>query len=179
MKSYLTTITVFILAICFFSTGYATDIKIFYMDSQKILTESVAGKEAFSQLEKLKAEKEKEINKAKDGLKKMDEEINLKGSTMKESAKLELQAKYESEYKSLQRLVKDAQEELRRKEMFLVKPISEEVNTVIDEYGKENAVDLILDRRDPGIIYTSTKLDITDAIIKLFDKKHQSQKGKK
>jgi outer membrane protein len=98
---------------------------------------------------------------------------------MNEQAKLELQSKYESELKKYNRFVKDAQEELRRRELTLVKPISDEVSTIIDEYGKQNSIDIILDRRDPGIIYASDKLDITNAILQRYDKKYKESKGKK
>ncbi|MFY9398345.1 MAG: OmpH family outer membrane protein [Desulfomonilia bacterium] len=157
----------------------AADLKIVYIDSQRILTDSLAGKEAYKQLETLKNERQKEIDKVQEDLKKIATDISVKGPSMNESAKVELQGRYENELKKYNRLVKDAQEELRRKELTLIKPISEEVGAIIDEYGKNNAIDLILDRRDPGIIFASDKLDITDAILEQYDKKHKDGGGKK
>ncbi len=177
MKRFILIVTAFIVSFGLSAQGYAADSKIVYMDSQRILTDSVAGKEAYSQLEKLKNERQKDIDKMQNTLKKLGEEIQIKGPTMKDAAKQELQAKYEGELKNYNRFVKDAQEELRKKELSLVKPISDEVNAIIDEYGKQNGIDIILDRRDPGIIYTSTKLDVTDTILKLYDAKRQ-QKAK-
>lgn len=166
--------------ICLSGQVQAADLKIVYMDSQRILTDSIAGKEAYGQLEKLKNDRQKEIDKMQQTLKSLGEEISVKGPMMKEAAKMELQAKYENELKNYNRFLKDAQEELRRKELALVKPISDEVNKIIDDYGKQNSIDIILDRRDPGIIYTSERLDVTDTILKLYDAKHQPKaKGKK
>jgi outer membrane protein len=159
--------------------AHTADLKIYYMDSQRILTDSLAGKDVYKQLEVLKDERQKEIDAMQESLRKMGEDISVKGPTMNEQAKLELQSKYESELKKYNRFVKDAQEELRRRELTLVKPISDEVSTIIDEYGKQNAIDIILDRRDPGIIYTSEKLDITNAILQRYDKKYKETKGKK
>lgn len=158
--------------------GNAADLKIAYIDSQRILTDSVAGKDAFAQLEKISGERRKEIDKMQAGIKKLGEEIQLKGSTMKEAAKAELQAKYEAEVKNLNRYAKDAEEELRRKQMVLVKPISDEVNEIIAEYGKKNGIDLILDTRAPGMVYNSAKGDITDDILKLYDAKHKKSAAK-
>lgn len=180
MKRFILLTAALILATGLAANAQTAGPKIVYMDSQRILTDSVAGKEAYAQLEKLKNEKQKEIDKIQSNIKKIQEDIQLKGATMKDTAKLELQGKYESEVKNYNRAVKDAQEDLRRRELALVKPISEEVNTIIDEYGKQNSIDIILDRRDPGIIYTSNKLDITDAILKLYDEKRkQGAKGGK
>ncbi len=179
MKRFICIAAAFIISVGLSAQGYAADSKIVYMDSQRILTDSIAGKEAYGQLEKLKNEKQKDIDKMQNTLKKIGEEIQVKGPTMKETAKQELQSKYESELRSYNRFVKDAQEDLRRRELSLVKPISDEVNTIIDEYGDKNGIDIILDRRDPGIIYTSKKLDITDAILKLYDAKQKAKGGKK
>jgi outer membrane protein len=172
--------TAALVAIFFFSLQVqAADLKIYYIDSQRILTDSLAGKEAYTQLEALKDERQKEIDKVQETLKKIATDISVKGPSMNESAKVELQGRYENELKKYNRLVKDAQEELRRKELTLIKPISEEVGAIIDEYGKSNAIDLLLDRRDPGIIFASDELDVTDAILEQYNKKHKGAGGKK
>lgn len=180
MKRFISIAAALIVMICLSGQGQTADLKIVHMDSQRILTDSIAGKEAYGQLEKIKNERQKEIDKMQQTLKSLGEDISIKGPMMKEAAKMDLQSRYENELKNYNRFIKDAQEELRRKELTLVKPISDEVNKIIDEYGKQNSIDIILDRRDPGIIYTSERLDITDTILKLYDSKHQPKaKGKK
>lgn len=159
--------------------SHAADLKIYYMDSQRILTDSLAGKDAYKQLEVLKEERQQEIDKMQANLKRMTDEMAAKGLSMNESARLDLQSNYDNELKKYNRFVKDAQEELRRKELTLIKPISDEVSAIIDEYGDQHTIDIILDRRDPGIIYTSDKLDITDAILELYNKQYKETAGKK
>ncbi|HHO75758.1 MAG TPA: OmpH family outer membrane protein [Deltaproteobacteria bacterium] len=180
MKRYLSALITVMMFSTVFSLAHAADRTIVYLDSQRILIESAAGKEAYDKLELIKNEKQKEIDGMSQTLKMLGDEIAAKSPTMKESARQELELKYEQELRKYNRFVKDAQEDLRRSEITLIKPISEEVNVIIEEYGNKNAIDIILDRRDPGIIYTSRKLDITDAILDLFDKSHQgSKEGKK
>lgn len=158
----------------------AAELKIAYVDFQKVAFDSIAGKEAAAQLEKLKAEKQKDITKMQETLKKIEEEITLKGSTMKESAKLELQDRYESEYKKTNRYVKEAQEEMRKKEYSLLKPIQEELQTIINDYAKKNSLDFIFDKGFPGLLFSTEKLNISDEILKLYDEKtKQKPKGKK
>ncbi|HNU73849.1 MAG: periplasmic chaperone [Deltaproteobacteria bacterium ADurb.BinA179] len=179
MKRFMSLAAVLVAVLAFSWQAHAADLKIYYIDSQRILTDSLAGKDVYKQLEVLKDERQKEIDTMQENLRKMGEDISVKEPTMNEQAKLELQSKYESELKKYNRFVKDAQEELRRRELTLVKPISDEVSTIIDEYGKQNSIDIILDRRDPGIIYASDKLDITNAILQRYDKKYKESKGKK
>ena len=156
----------------------AQDSNIVYLDSQRILIESAAGKDAYDKLEAVKNEKQIEIDKMLQSLKELGDTISVKSPTMKDSARQELELKYEQQQRAYNRFVKDAQEELRRAEISLVKPISDEVNVIIEAYGSKNAIDLILDKRSPGIVYTSKKLDITDAILKLYDKKYLESKDK-
>lgn len=158
----------------------AAELKMAYIDFQKVAFESIAGKEAAVQLDKLKAEKQKEINRLQESLKKIEDEITVKGSTMKESAKLELQDKYESEYKKYTRYGKEAQEEMRKKEYSLLKPIQDELQTVISDYAKKNSIDFILDKGAPGLLFATEKLDVSTEILKLYDEKFkQKPKGKK
>ena len=180
MKRLVSIAAALVAMICLSGQGQTADLKIVFLDSQRILTESIAGKEAYSQLEKLKNEKQKEIDKIQQTLKSLGEDISVKGPMMKEAAKIDLQTRYDNELKNYNRTIKDAQDELRRRELALVKPISDEVNKIIDDYGKQNSIDMILDKRDPGMIYTSGRLDITDTILKLYDAKNQPKaKGKK
>ncbi len=178
MKKYVGTLLT-VIALTILCTGvHAKDTNIVYLDSQRILLESMAGKAAYDKLDLHKNEKQKEIDKMQESLQSLGDTISAQSPTMKDSARQELEIKYEQELKKYNRFVKDAQEELRRMELSLIKPISEQVNVIIDEYGSKNDIDIILDRRDPGIIYTSKKLDITDAILGLYDKQYKESKGK-
>lgn len=160
--------------------GNANDLNIVYLDSQRFLDESIAGKDANAQMMKIQNEKRKEVEKMQESIKKLDEEIRTKGPTMKEGARAELQAKLESEAKSLNRYVKDADEELKRKYMILIKPIQDDLNKIIDDYGKQNGIDIIFDTKAPGgMVYNSKKADITDAILKIYDAKQKKPKEKK
>lgn len=179
MKKYIPSLFLGIALILLCSGAAAAETKIVYMDSQRILTDSLAGKDVYSKLQVIKDEKQTEIDKMQESLQALGNDISIKSPTMKVSARQELELKYEQELRKYNRFVKDAQEELRRMELTLVKPISEEVNTIIEDYGNKNDIDIILDRRDPGIIYTSKELDITDDILELYDKKYKESKGKK
>ena len=178
MKRYIPALLTILAFMVLCTAVNAQETNIVYLDSQRILIESAAGKDAYDKLEAVKNEKQIEIDKMLKSLKELGDTISVKSPTMKDSARQELELKYEQEQRAYNRFVKDAQEELRRAELSLVKPISDEVNVIIEEYGSKNAIDLILDKRGPGIVYTSKKLDITDAILKLYDKKYLASKEK-
>jgi len=172
---------VFLAACLFFAasgTLCAQDTKIAFLDSQKILLESQAGKEAYKQLNSLKDQKSGDLEKKQAKLKTMADQLQAKSATMTAQAREELEAKYDKELKEYNRAVKDAQDDLRRKEVEFLKPFSKELDGVIKTYAEKNSIDLVLDKQNPALIYANPKIDITTQIISVFDKYTQDKKSK-
>jgi outer membrane protein len=159
-------------------TLWAQDTKIVYLDSQKILYESLAGKEAYKQLNTMKDQKSSELEKKQNKLKTMADQLQAKSATMSTSAKEDLEAKYDKELKDYNRAVKDAQDDLRRREMEFLKPFSKDLDGIIKAYSEKNSIDIVLDKQNPAIVYANPKIDITNQIITAFDKYNQEKKGK-
>jgi outer membrane protein len=156
----------------------AVDTKIAYVDSQKILYESQAGKEAYKQLSAMKDQRAAELEKKQDKLKTMNEQLQAKSATMSASAKEDLESKYDRELKDYNRALKDAQDDLRRKETELLKPFNKEFDEVIRAYSEKNGIDLVVDRQHPAVLYAGPKIDITSQVMSAFDKRYQDKKGK-
>lgn len=178
MNRYLKGVVVTGLLVFLTGTLSAQEAKIVYIDSQRILYESAPGKEAYKQLSTLKEQKEAEIQKRQNKLKSLSESIQAKSATMSAPAKDELEAQYERELKDYNRYVKDAQDELRQKESSLMRPWGKELDDIIKDYGEKHAIDLIFDKTNPVIIYSSKKIDITDQIMDLFNKRYKEKQGK-
>ena len=142
--------TIFFLAICLFfaasGTLCAQDTKIAFLDSQKILMESQAGKEAYKQLNSLKDQKSDELEKKQAKLKTMADQLQAKSATMTTQAREDLETKYDKELKEYNRSVKDAQDDLRRKEVEFLKPFSKDLDYVIKAHAEKNNIDMVLDK---------------------------------
>jgi outer membrane protein len=171
---------IFTLVLVSGNASAAQDVKIAYIDSQRILYESAPGKEAYKQLSAAKEQKEAEVIKKRNKLKGLSDSLQAKSATMSAQAKEDLTAQYEREMKEYDRFVKDAQEDLRNMEKKLLVPWSKELDEIIKNYGQKNGIDLILDKTNPVIIYASDKIDITNPIMEALNKKYQekSKKGK-
>jgi outer membrane protein len=156
----------------------AQDTKIVFLDSQKILLDSVAGKDAYKQLNTLKDQKASELEKKQNKLKTMVDQLQAKSATMSTSAKEDLESKYDKELKDYNRAVKDAQDDLRRKEMDFLKPFSKDLDEIIKAYSEKYNIDIVLDKQNPAIVYANPRIDITSQIIAAFDKHNQEKKGK-
>jgi len=181
MKRTISAVAVlFMLILISGNVSAAQDIKIAYIDSQRILYESAPGKEAYKQLSAVKDQKEAEVIKRRNKLKSMSDSLQAKSATMSAQAKDDLTGQYEREMKDYDRFVKDAQEDLRNMEKKLLTPWSKELDEIIKNYGVKNGIDLILDKTNPVIIYASDKIDVTNPIMEALNKRYQekTKKGK-
>jgi outer membrane protein len=165
--------------ICVFSGAvFAADAKIACFDSQKMLYESLAGKDAYKQLSTMKDQRSAELEKKQEKLKTMNEQLQAKSATMTAAAREELEGKYDKELKEYNRALKDAQDDLRRKEMEIMKPFSKDLDEIVKAYCEKNGIDIVFDKQNPAIFYAGPKIDITTQIMAAFDKRYQERKAK-
>lgn len=153
----------------------AQETKFAYIDAQRLILESIPGKEAAGKMEKLQKEKQAQLEKMETTIKSISDQLAAKTPAMSERAKSDLEDQYQRELRDRERFMKDAQEELRKKEATLIKPIREDLDKIIDDYGRKNGIDLILDIKAPGIIYASDRIDITKAILDIYNKQAQEK----
>lgn len=177
MKKILGGLIVFLVIACAGLTAQAQDAKIAYIDAQRLILESAPGKEAAGKMEKLQKEKQAQLDKIELNIKKLAEQLSAKSPAMSEKAKADLEDQYQQELKNRERFLKDAQEELRKKEASLIKPIRDDLDKIISDYGKKNALDIIFDSKMPGLIYASDRIDITKPILDIYNKQAQEKAG--
>ena len=175
MKKVLSGIVAVLACILIAQGAQAQENKFAYIDAQRLLLESIPGKEAAGQMEKLQKEKQAQLEKIEASIKKIGEQLAAKTPAMSEKAKSDLEDQYQRELRDRERFMKDAQDELRKKEAALIKPIRDDLDKIIDDYGRKNNIDLILDVKAPGVIYASDRIDITAAILEIYNKQAQSK----
>ena len=140
-----------------------------YVDLQKALNTSVAGKNARSDFsEKVKATRDV-IEKRQEELQKMKENIEKQAILLSEEARKEKQREYEKEVRDYQRLIKDSQEELKREESEMTKKIIGELRKVVKRLGKEGNYSMILEKSTSGILYATETIDLTDKVIDIYN----------
>ena len=106
------------------------------------------------------------------------ESIQIKSATMTPSAKDDLEAQYERELKEYERYVQDAKDEMREAEAKLLNPWSKELDDIIKSYSEKDGIDLVLEKAKQSIIYSSNKIDITDQIMDIFNKRYKEKSDK-
>lgn len=156
--------------------SFAVETKMAVITMQKVMKESAAGKSATSVLEKKFKSLQKELKKKQDAVKTFKEDLEKKASLLSEEARAEKEREYQKLLRELKEKSDDAQFEMRQEESKVMEPILKDLEKVINNLAKEKAYSLILEYNMPGIYYASPKIDITDEVIKAYDKEYSTKK---
>lgn len=150
--------------------------KIGYIDVQRVLARSAAGVAAREQLEKERAGIQREMDGRRQELEKLRDEIEKKGPLMTADARREKQEQFERKRRDAARAADDFQKELEKKEATLLQKVLQEVGGVIEKLGKERNFYLIVEKRNAGVLYAATDADLTDEVIRAYDREAGSKK---
>ena len=158
---------IILITFCFSITKANESLDIVYINMEKVMNESLAGKSLIEQLEKIHQSNIKELKKTEDSIKSeenkimsqknilSEEEFNKKINTLKE--KIHNYKKYrKTKIDSVTKIKADA-----------TNKFFEKLNPILADFSKKNNISIILRRKD--IVIAKTDLDITEQIIALID----------
>lgn len=150
--------------------------KIAVFDMQRALEESAAGKDAVESMKKEYQSVQKDIDTRSLELKKMQDEINAQNSILSDDAKQAKMDEYQRKLKDLQRIIKDANDDFKKKEQVVVSKIATELKDVVEKLGKELGYNIIFEKRESGVLYNMESADITKLAIDRYNKEWKSKK---
>jgi outer membrane protein len=158
-----------ILACCITAApAFAADLKLGYIDMQRALNASEAGKEAKEQLAARVKKYQEEINTKQEDIKKLKDELEKQGMLLSESARAAKEKDYQQRLKEFQRFTKDAQDELQGKDEEFTRKILEGMEKVIQEFGRKNGYTFIFVKNE-GMLFVDDKVDVTEEVLKLLN----------
>jgi outer membrane protein len=149
----------------------AADAKIGYVDLQRALNESAAGKKAKedfrSQVEKL----ETQLKGKKEELDRLKNELETKGTVMADAQRRKLESEFEQKRLDLKRRFEDSQAELQKKDQELTGKIIQDLQSIIKEVGDRDGYTLILELGSSPVLYYKKSADITDEVLSVYNKR--------
>lgn len=176
------TIFLTLLALAFFFTAsaYSAEVgKIGIIDFQKILTTSAMGKAAKAEIDKkgkaMDAELKKRGAEIQDAKQQLERESMVMSKDMQDKKARELQINI-LDYKDLQQKYMT---EFKSNETQLIKGIQASVIDIVEQIGKREGYLMILERREAGVIYARSGIDITDQVIQALNATAPKKTGKK
>ncbi len=142
------------------------------VDIQKIITTIKEGKGVQKTLEKSFNDKKSVLKKEEDKIKKAQEDYKKQSMVLAENARANKERELQEMMMKLQNKTMEFQREIQKMEQEMKKPILEKLRPIIDEVSKANAVDMTFELSAAPIVYAESKKDLTDDVIKAYDKKN-------
>ena len=152
-------------------TGIGADIKVGYVDLQAALNTSSAGKKAKDSFKAEVGRMEQKLEKRRKKVEKLKEELEKKALLLRDNERVALQRDYRQELRDFERLYKDAQEELKIRDRELTARILVELRQVVNDLGEKGSYSVILEGNNTVVLYGSKSIDLTESVIKAYNKK--------
>lgn len=148
-------------------------VKIGFIDVQRAISESQAGKRARDKFQAQVKKAEGDLLKEKQELDRLKGEFDKKSPLLKEDERRNVEADLQRRYVNLQRSMGDQQQELRQKEGEMTGDILKELEKIVNEVGKADKFTLILERSQ--ILYSDQAIDITNRVIEAYNGRTKSK----
>jgi outer membrane protein len=148
-------------------------VKIGFIDIQRAISESTAGKRAKERFQVQVKKAEADLLKEKAELERLKTDLDKKGQLMKEDERRNLEADLQRRYVNYQRSAGDYQQELRQKEGEMMSDILKELEGIVNEVGKSEKFLLILERSQ--ILYSDQGIDLTNKVIELYNSRTKAK----
>jgi outer membrane protein len=140
--------------------------KIGYVDLQRTLNETKAGKAAKARLEKNKLKKQKALDKQQQDLQKFAADLEKQRSLLKRDVQIKRERELQERYVKLQETYMKLQQELAQQEAKLVREIFNKAAPVIKQIAKQKGYTMILEKNESAVLYAPPSLDITAEVNK-------------
>ncbi|HYC22236.1 MAG TPA: OmpH family outer membrane protein [Candidatus Bathyarchaeia archaeon] len=150
---------------------FAADVKIGYVDLQRALNESEAGKRAKADFKVQVDKLEGQLKGKKDELDKLKDELDRKSVVMRDDERKRLEDDFQHKRLDLKRKFEDSQAELQKKDNELTGQIIQELQEIIRQIGDRDRYTLILEISSAPVLYTDKSSDLTDQVLTAYNAK--------
>jgi len=143
--------------------------KIVYVDLQKVFLTSEPGKQAKKALDKEAEEKKAALEEKKKEFQKMKDELQKKMNILSEESRNEKLEALENKRQELLQYVQESDMKLAERDRDLTKKITQDIQGILKTIAEKEGYTLILEKG--STLYAPDDMDITDEVIKQYNKK--------
>jgi outer membrane protein len=140
----------------------AQEVKIGYVNSERILRDSAPARAAQAKLEAEFSRRERELNDLRNRVKAAADRLEKDGLTLSESERNRRQKEVVDQDRDLQRKQREFQEDLNQRKNEELSAVVDRANRVIRQIFETEKYDLIVQ----DAVHWSARIDITDKVIR-------------
>ena len=143
----------------------AQELKIGYVNSERVLREAIPAKAAQTKLEAEFSKREKELNDLGTRIKNASDKLEKDGPTLAAAELQRRQRELVDQDRDMQRKRREFQEDLNQRRNEELAGVVERANKVIKQIFDAEKYDVILQE----VVFASNRVDITDKVIKALN----------
>lgn len=147
------------------ATAFAQDFKVGYINTQRITTESAIAKAAQVKLEQEFSRRGKELGDLQTSLKTFSEKFERDTPTMTESQRGSRQKEFAELNRDFQRKQREYQEDLNGRRNEELQQVLEKATKAVRVVADAEKYDLVIQE----VVYSNTKHDITEKVLKILN----------
>ena len=166
--------TIIFLFLLYFNPSISDDLKIVYVDIDKVLIQSDAGKAITKQLENLNKNNIKKFKEQEKKITSNENDILKKKNVLSEEEFKKKVNNLQIDIKNFKENINSARVDLDKKRIEATAKILDILNPILSDYSSKNSISLIIQKKN--IVIGKTELDITSQILKILNTKIKTVK---
>lgn len=144
----------------------AAELKVAYVDYQRILLEVDEGRAAKARLQKWLESRQKEIDKEQEVLRKEKEMLDKQASAMSEQTRAQKATELQKKVFDLAQKWEKSRAEAANKERQEMEPIVARIDQVISKIAERDGLSMVFEKRDSGIVFVLNQYDLTNEVVR-------------
>jgi outer membrane protein len=153
----------------------ADRMKVAMMDQQQVIERSVAGKRALEDLKSYSTTRQKIIDSDDQELKELEK--GVQDSNLSEEVRKEKQEQFRMKLEAYQRRIQDFNREVQEKQRAMVAEYAQKIHAAASVVAQKEGYIAVIDRGSDAtvkiVLYSHPSIDLTEQIIKEFDRQNK------
>jgi outer membrane protein len=146
----------------------AAEFKVGVVDGMDVVSKSADGKRVQDSIKRKSEELGKPFAQRRQDLGKEVEEFQKQAAVMKEDARKRRAEELEKKMADFQKQGSDAEKQLQQFQEKELAPLFQKLEGAVKGVAQEDKLDMVLDKRNAGLLYMDPKLDITEKVRSRF-----------
>lgn len=156
------------------------EFKIGYVDSQKVLDDSLMGKRVRDTLNEYVQSRQKIVDIEEADLRKLQEELSKQATILSDEARQEKEELFQKKLIEYQKKVNELQKEIQQRRTEKLGEFNSQLDGVVKMIGEKEGYSIIFNNLDVNVVmYAKPSLNLTSRIIEELDKTIQKEEKEK
>ena len=166
--------------VCTASPAWSEDIKIGFVDSQKVLDNSIKGKDVKDTLNEYVQSRQKIVEIEEADLKKLQDDLTKQSAILSPEAKKEKEELFQRKFMEYQKKVNELQKEIQSRRTEILEEFNNELDKLVKTIGEKEGYAIIFNNLEVNIVmFAKPSLDLTKRVTEELDKNTKKEEKDK